>query len=143
MVLFVAGIGVIIRRRWQQRQQQPQTLVVETTALQQLQLTLEPPQSLARVGQALRYYLIDWAGANGLTTGGGSQHFFDNLQPYINAEYRLLVQQTLQHLDNSLARTVSQIETNKLLEQVAQLTLTLEKHRSTKSLNRNSAVPNP
>ena len=143
MVLFVSGVGVILRRQWQHRQQQPQTVVVETTALQQLQQTLEPPQSLARVGQALRYYLIDWAGAEGLTTGGGSQHFFNNLQPYLNAEYRLLVQQTLQHLDNSLAKTVSQVETNELLEQVAQLTLTLEKHRSAESLNRNSTVPNP
>lgn len=143
MVLFIAGMGVILRRQWQHRQQQPQTLAVETTALQQLQQTLELPQSLARVGQALRYYLIDWAGAEGLTTGGGSQLFFDKLQPFINPEYQSQIEQTLQLLDNSLARTVGEIETNERLEQVAQLTLTLEKHRSIESLNRHSTVPNP
>lgn len=143
MVLFVSGLGVILRRQWQHRQQQPQTLVVETTALQQLQQALEPPQSLARVGQTLRYYLIDWAGAEGLTTGGGSRLFFNNLQPYINPEYRLQIEQVLQHLDNSLASTVCEVETNELLEQVAQLTLTLEKHRSSESLNSHSTMLNP
>ena len=117
MVLFVAGMGVILKRQWQHRQQ-PQTMVIETTALQQLQQALEPPQSFARVGQALRCYLIDWAGTDGLT------------------------KQILQQLDNSLASTICTVKTNELLEQVAQLILTLEKHRSPESLNRNSAMLN-
>lgn len=143
-ILLISSLTVALwHKRHNTQQQPPQTIEVTTTALQQLQQALELPQSLIKIGQALRYYLIDWADEEGLTTGGGSQLFFANLQPYIKSEYQNSIQQALQQLDVALARGISEEDTNKLLEKISQLVVTLEEKHSIASASRNTAVANP
>jgi len=142
-IVLISGLTVAIGRKWHNTQQQiPQTVVTETTPLQLLEQTLEPPQSLTCVGQALRCYLINWTGAAGLSMGGGSQHFFSNLQPHLNSVHQVQIQQTLQKLDESLARGIGKVETDQLLKQISQLVAALEQQRPSTSSNHNSTGPN-
>lgn len=142
-IVLVIGLALILQRKIKNKHQlQPQTIVVEKTPLELLHKTLEPPQKLTSVGQMLRCYLIDFTGATDLSTGGGSQLFFDKIQTYFTQEDQFQIKELLQHLDTALACTLSEVEVIELLKRIKQLTVALEKQRSCESLNRNSRVPN-
>ncbi|MCD6526825.1 MAG: hypothetical protein J7K75_07550 [Desulfuromonas sp.] len=150
VAMLVIGLVVVLSCRC--RHQQPQPLVVESTALQLLQQTLaaaadnKQQQGLASVGQALRRYLLDWAADSNLSLGGdvpiggGSELFFHRLQPYAAQDWQARIQQTLQQLDDSLARGDRDDERAAVLQQVGQLVTDLEQQRSGAMITRDAAL---
>lgn len=135
-VILVIGVGMILRRRFQQPQDvvqivQPSTAHVLCQVIAVARRNRDS-RGLAEVGLELRRYLIEWADVTDASLGGGSRLFCRRLSQRVPDKWSGEIQSLLQQVENYLSQEEGHAPMQPLLDRIEQLVMTLEKQRLVK-----------
>lgn len=144
--LMTSGLILHLRRRRASRRSENPP-AASTTPLQALRQTLAKAEkggdalSLSELALAVRRFLVDGVASGKVPPGGGCEHFFHRLRPYLADPLYGQFYQVMQEVEHGLLRGAKEEERRAVLAQIESLLATLAAEPTTAAQGESPAVP--